>query len=102
MKSKKNKKSIRKRNNRKKKKSKINRLVISINPERRKYLNYNYTLIPGETKASPFVKKNMIQKYNENKKSKRYKGKCGCFTSQMKALQYAVDHKIKKYYYSRR
>jgi len=37
----------------------------------------------------------MVQKYNENKNSKKYKGKCGCFTSQMKALQYAVTHKLK-------
>jgi len=73
----------------------MNKLVISINPERLKYLNYNYTLIPGETEASDFVKSKMINKYNEDKNSKKYKGKCGCFTSHIKALEYAVDNKLK-------
>ena len=41
----------------------MNKLVISINPERLKYLNYNYTLIPGETEASDFGKSKMINKY---------------------------------------
>jgi hypothetical protein len=72
----------------------MDKIVISMSPERRNLLNYTYTHIPAESEATDFVKENMSRRHNQDINSKRFKGKCGCFTSHMKVLRYIVNNKI--------
>ena len=72
----------------------MNKIVISVNPDRLKYLNYDYTLIQGETDASSFVLENMKRRHNESTETRWYKGKCGCFTSHIKVLEYIVENQL--------
>jgi hypothetical protein len=71
-----------------------NKIVINLNKDRLKWLNYDYYKLEGSTKPSEFVLKNMPLKYNQKADSKRFKGKLGCFTAHMKALQFAIDKKL--------
>lgn len=72
----------------------MNIFVISLGGERLKRINYDYTLIEGDTdkNINPMIKEKMVRKHNESEK--HFVNKCGCFSSHYKTFKYIVENKL--------
>lgn len=72
-----------------------NKIVINLDKKRLEHLDYEYIRLEGCKEPTDIVKKVCKPKRNQSTDSKRYKGMMGCLTAHMKALQYAVKHRLK-------